>query len=1235
MIRLLVLPNLFATKPAQRFELPWRGNTAAELLQEARTLCPALGKQALAVCIKGKRLEVEQLPWIMGDNVELVIAPDPQGIDPLSIAIMIAISFAISFAYSKLVGRPKGLTEPAERGDQRSPTYAWDQIQSEWRQGFPVPLIFGLHDVGGQVIYADVFASAGGINIGAMEFLRVILAVGEGRIYSIGGVTGGTTGEEGGLGNRGLGGFVGQTEPAGGTICQDVRINGNRFDHTQQLPGVRMWVRMGEIAQTPVPSNPFRGVTSTLIVDEDLTEQGQTAIATISDSNPITTLAGVLAFPSGLYAQDSQGNLTPANATFTVDWRPQGEVSWRPGTIVNVLPSSYYLNAVSISWAFDPNRGGTVDGPLEVRMTRTTPSGQSLGIVSRANWRQVIYNLAIVFAYPRVALLAMEIAATEKTASGRPNFAIRTKGLMVKVYDPGVSASLSTQRFFELPTASSSYFGIWSYAPGRNPAWVLIEFLLNRAGLGAYISVGKIDLAAFRDWADFCDGDVDLGASSESRFQCNFVLDRPTSAWDVVLRICQAGRAMPVIRGDKISVKYEYAAGHGRGSNSVPAKTRTQLFTSSNVEECLVTYLNVSDRIAVYDFQILDEDKDYAQQIVPVADPFAGVDQVDALTPINFTREPIDNFGVTRRSQIIREGRFMHGVNRTIKSQIQFRVGPEALASEVGDVVGFQHEILRPYDSESFAFRLSAAVAAATTIRLDRAVTLAVATTYQIVIRETSGDITTATVTSVAGAYAAGAAITIDTTITAPKSAPLALGVENKVVKDYLLIGVSLAENVKLECQALEWHPSIYVDEDVATILDAERDVTLIVPSSVFNLSQALATVIASEDITVQPTMLPGKQVIQWALPQGYEASKARVWARLASASSSWWLLGEVKGTSLEWSFAAGQTYELAVTISDKLGTFQLPDNTETLTFTADEFPPLAMPSVRTAFAAKTQAGLALGWTRVDNPHLDYYEVRGGSYIAGATTIARTRETRLELPAPGRSGAFTVRARFRNGLYSERAKLIAGGDGAPSGGIDVAGLSGDGPFAPYDFTSYDVPIGMSLSGTSGIKLTSTNALRKAYTTDAGIFDIGYLATGLLVVTFETRQSDLVTCGDATWGCGSGEAHWRTCYGRDASPARPGFENTELCGDGTIPISDIDPDRLCYAYRGQPGFNTSVIVEARFDTDGDGVIDTGWQLYPAGFGIRRTFRDFDLRFTLQRVSRDFEVYFESLSVQVFQ
>jgi hypothetical protein len=1201
----------FEARADQVMRVEWRGQSVLDLARDHWR--QEWGEHTfVAALVNGRRVDRADLGLPLADDLEVTIGPEPQGAVIGYIAILVGsalLSAGVSWAYSKLVGVPKPEL-PQERGEDASKVYAWDQIHSEYRAGFPVPLLFGEHDIGPQVVYTSVEPPGTG-SFGPYEVLRVILVLCEGRIHSIGGVVGNAFGEA-----DALGGFLGQGGTPGAAIPTDIRIDGNRFDSLAGEPGVRAYVRLGAVQQGPLPATAFPGTTQTDSVNGELRGAWQRVIHTIIDPELKSTLGLLIFFPSGLYSLDSNGNFvsvvsghpTSTNGVWLqMAWRPAGTSgAWQAlgEAILDVPPSQTpFVRKVTVDLTGNGSRPG-IAGDMELRVIRRTnapnENGQSDRDVSSCVWRQVTYRLDQEFAYPRTALLGLEVQATEQLTAGRPNFVVRAKGQLVRVWDAVInSGNPSEGRYWELPEAGDPYHGIWSYPPGRNPAWIAVEFLLHKASLGPWLGETDIDWQAFRNWADFCDQDAPVDAVNEALCCFDGVIDAPGAAWDHLMRICKAGRAVPVIKGSQVSVKYVFAAAHGRGTNVVPAKTRVALLSSTNVQGLTFEYSNVQDRPAVIQAQFLDEAEDYAQTLIPVDDPDGGHEEPSALNPLGYTKETVQLYGITRRSQVVREVLLMHRANRRITTEASCEVGPDQLGAELGDVVGIQHDIYRPNGGQSFAARAIVAGSAATSIQLNRPVEVT-ASTY-VVFRDANDACQEVAIVSAPGSYAAGDALTLGAAHSWRIDTPVAIGQQDKIVVDFEISNITLNDSLTRKVSAVRWVPGIHAIEDVGPYVDTGTGGARV--GSEFD-----ARYDGSQDqvgsILVRPSPTRrGSYTIGWETPNGYEGRKVRVFARPTGAAT-WWALGEFRTSPCEWTFSPGESYEVAVALASRLGIYQVPDVAATSTFIADEFPGAPPPNVRGAAASYLgdHEEIELRWDSIEASEVVAYEVRKGRRLNGSELVGYVREpllrtSRVEVYDAGDTLRFWVRAHSSTGLFSPVPAKV-----------DTTAV------LPLRLTTLDdVEVQLSSVTTSALALAqdiltlrwSAQLLTGAYRgyIESAVESVGYDVQTLTMLHVGMGWSEDPTIGElAAIRLGSGEAFWWLLNGRPASLFQRGMNVEERVGDFPVLIGSISGDRTVGGYRGQAGQRAALVVSYRIAKTADvGTISSQpWVRYTGPF-----------------------------------
>lgn len=1154
------------------------------------TTCPEWSGKAICVASEGRRLTDAELDMEAPDRREYLVTPELG--EFATIVLIISIAATVAQVVYAIVNRPK---RAQDRGDETSAVYAFDQIQTNRRAGYPVPLFYGLHDLGGTMIYTRVLTPA--VVGGTREHLRVVLALSGGPIHSIGGVTGGPLGEV-----DGLGGFPGQTPT--GTLPSDIRINGNRLDPS--APAAKAYLRMGNDDQSALPGDIFPGASVVQVVAQELNDVDQAATTTINVETEISSVDVILSFPGGLFNTQANGTPVPYQMDIDVDWRPVGTGAWKIAfnRLLLNYPAITYGFAVTLTFSPAPSPLPPIRGPIEVRVTRRKPRLSLVG-ASDMTFRQVQWSSPHQFNYTGIALLGLDVEAGDKITGGQPNFVIRAKGKKVRVYDD--SLGISESSYWELPEAGDDYEGIWANPPGRNPAWILADFLSSHDGLGTMIGSSQIDWATFRDWADFCDEMVPHGAGEEARCQCDLVIDSQTPAWDVVQQICRTGRAIPIRIGNLISVVYQYRDAHGAGSNAVPAKTRSSLISSANVADFEIDFLSPFDRPAVLDYQILNAELDYQQDVVSVEIPETDPDNPNdptGLTRIAYSKEAVQYYGVVRASQCRRDGTFAHNIRRLVRSRCSFKAGPELIACTLGDVIGVQHDTMRPYNTgtvgtpeESYGMRLSHAHTAATAVRLDHAVTLYSPKQYQVVVRNSDNEAQTLTLhaglSGIGGTtYPAGTALTLAAgTLTAPKGAPLAFGVVDKVVKDFIVVSMKLVPDMTREIQCVEWQPDAYDEADVGDAATDEVDATIMQQVAVYAAQQALPDVAPA----VAAHGLPGGGArISWELPAGYRNARTRVYRR-PSGSQAWTMIDEVRGTYLDVpSLATGEAAQFAVAIEDNAGTFQAPDEAASAVVMGEEFPPVDVPNIYGLDIQRLREGWLLSWTPITANDIDCYEVRRGvDWAAGERLYAEKEPWFFHRDPPTGTLNYMVAARARSGLYSPAL--------ATTESIDTEVIPENGTSLVVSDELATTPPGTSTNVTyDGGDLSmalSAGKLEGSYVStvlDGGVGD----ALLYWSIYWRATEVETLTVDDMAFAVDSGEARWRRVSGREASAGTPGIAWDQTVDDMTMTIDDIPGDQLVSVRRGQAGAHTRCRVESRFWIGGAwtqyGIHRDGWR-----------------------------------------
>ncbi len=1268
MARVFLRRGLLGESGTEQFDVP-AGLTPRAIVDAARPKLPA--SVSLQLARNGRLLEEwDELDVPLEADDEVILSPVTTGIELLTLVvyavIAAAVSFAVNYAMQALAPRPKAPGVPAERGDQSSATYSWDGVTTSYGQGFPVPIVYGRHGVGGQVIYSNANVAWNGTT----DRLDIVLALSEGPVHRVGDVIATELNALGGLGGTpgtgplpdgiyvnntlleaeanapvrnhltfttwsttpnlavgsvlqfsvsGSGGpWVGSLQvievPSPGTVDIVAVLNAagvpqqpytagtwirelssgavtqvattSLVTRPNPTPGALVYIRPGTLDQTPLPSDPFRGTATTFAPATAIDQESQEQVFAYTSEEAIEAVSFVFAAPAGCYVQDPQGNLFPYPVEIDVGWRAQGAAAWNSlwggftGNteirVATLFPLPKYGPQLQVVAGKLNLNGAPVPGPLEVRVRRRSPAA-GIGGVSNIVWRNVSFNTGHTLGYPRVALLGLSLAATARFNGGLPNFLVRVEGVKVRVWHPEYGWYPS--RVWDKITTGDHAFMRW--APGRNPAWILLDFLTSSWGLGKYITDADIDLLSIFRWSIQCDQTWGLGTDYEGpEFTFDGVFDAPRPAWEIVLAICGAGRAAPVFRNGKIGVAYQYRDSHAAFNgltpyDVVPEREPLQLITEGACEKVQVTWLPKATRATALNFQFLNEEALWRQDVFPVQDAQSTLDDPTQVTREQYRAEVVQAFGVTRPAQVFREGVFRHRVSRLVRRELSFVTGPWALAAEVGDLFEFEHEVLRPFGTDvPTAMLVVVGGASVTSIVVDHSFSLpADPNTYEVVVRSPDGEPQRATIDMTTHA-ANGTTLVLVSAVTCDPGAQCVVGLIGKTVETYQVVAITVQQDLKREVRALQWVPEVFDEVTVEEFEAGGETVGLIDQPDALPVSTATGL----DDFQVLPQR-DGAHVVAFSRSPSAVGRTARLYAR-SRTTEPWSLLGATETDEIVVRhFLPGTTYTLSLSIDTADGDPPTPDGGTKHTFVAEEFPRFLPPSLSVASAAVTPAGeLVVQWAPIESRDLDHYEVRIGDRWNGAAPVYRGTLPRAVIAAPGVStgGTALVAVRGTGGLYGNPIAATLP-TWAPPGRVLQASEDDvvPSPAGGHSGTAWN-------ASDAAIELSGSN-LTGTYT--ALELDVGWQATMHWSVDLYARELDEITVEEAEDSVDSGEAAWRTVEGRAASPFRPGIDDWSTLVDDDERLVDDCGDDEVHGAPAAVGTFTRALVESRFETDG--------------------------------------------------
>lgn len=744
------------------------------------------------------RQEWETRLLVPGD--EILVYPR---LGDLVTAIVIGTILIASVAMQMLM-KPKGANVPTTSSDlSGSNTYGFSGIENGTRIGAPIPVVYGKHRVGGQLITAMVKTESNN------DVLHLLYAMSEGEVVSI----------------------------------ESVEINQQPIENYK---GVSIQTRPGVNAQSAVTLFDSRpGVT-----------YGADAALTPSFITYTTIGTNLNAFevkftlPGGLFNVNQEtGGFFLATVPIEIDYKLSASGSWTTGPRITFGNSTRSVLRATI------RVDGLSAGQYDIRVRRTTGESSASSRVDAVRREAITELVNDNYTYPNTALLAVRAMATNQLSGGLPRVTATVSGRLLKVW-LGYSNTYAVQftqspawvvfdmltndryghgrftwrKLYELGTVSVTNGSVnfsgsgtgWTAATLRRGDVVHVPSLQaigivetinygtqsgtfdqvwggnTDAGVAYEVRSNDVDINSFVDWDVFCGEVVPDGTGGiELRATCDFVFDADReSIWSAVLRVCQIGQAVPVKLGKRIRIVIE------RPSQPV------QLFTMANIkpESFEEVFLSLKERANIFEVQYLNAGNNYAQDMIVLEDPLLTTNSEQP------RRKTISGYGITRSSHAARLSRFLQRMNRYTKRTVSFQAALDAVACEPGDVIRFQHDIPQwGYGGRALSGSTSS------TIVLDRAVTIEAGKTYEVLVRHENDTVETKTVTTGTGTVAT-LTISGTWTTTPVKGEVWAFGETLISTKPFRIMSIERTQDLDVRITAVEYNAAVYDDSSVSEV---------------------------------------------------------------------------------------------------------------------------------------------------------------------------------------------------------------------------------------------------------------------------------------------------------------------------------------------------------------------------------------------------------------------------------
>ncbi len=924
MIRVVFIPNILEKKNRQHRKVSYRGGmTVSDCVKRS-----GFDAKGCGIIFNGKRIHDESLFVSNGDEI-LIVAEIKAGIGAAVIAIfsflannaaligMIAIA-GISYAIqaSNKPKMPSFGSTGTDTFEDSSPTYAWDGIRTLSDVSVPIPIIYGEHRCGGNIINQFVW------NDGEKNYLNILLGLCAGEIESI----------------------------------DSIKINDNPMEN---FYGVNIYKRYGSNDQEIIPA--FEDLHQSFDIGAKLTYDTP-YVYTTSDTK-VEAVEVQLNFPYGLYEQGSSGGIYSETAKYRVDYKLHTANEWTEldeeeitGEIRSAVKRVYRVE-------------GLTAGQYDIRITKTSTDGDNAKHINEMYLQRMDEITTDDLIYPNTALLGIRFLATDQISGSMPTITAVVKGRKIRVPEIKNGESVvNWEDYYWDPVAEEyklllddtvlswdgeTYMDVYS----ANPVWCMRDLLTNNIfGLGDYIESDDIDEDLYLEMSRYCEEKVEVTDSDgttyyEKRFRIDAVIDGISRALDLVNQIVGVFRGMAFFSEGKIKVKID------KPENMVQIFGMGSIVENSFIQE----WKSRKDMPNVIEIQYMDKDKDYKNETISVINE-------TSLANGDPVRKQAIRLLTTRTSYALREGRHILNRSRIINSSVRFKAGIDAVTIQSADVIGISHDL--PQYGYSGRILSGSTVSL---IKLDRDVAISAGKTYKIQIQFADGTIEERTVSDSEGTYSE---VSVSTPFSETPQAydTYAFGENNKVVKPYRALSMQRDSKNEVTITAIEYDEAVYDDSAVVIPSNNYSGFAGDIPDvSDLKLHEEIKVL---GDGTVESTIGVSWNNPDVS---GYEL-KSFAGARVFTSKDgglTWTLRGTSTGTTylIMGDLMEGDSVKVAVvSISDIGGQNSIGDSPQDdIVLEGKSAPPGDVSGFSVSFAGDY---LHFSWTEVADPDLRGYELR-------------------------------------------------------------------------------------------------------------------------------------------------------------------------------------------------------------------------------------------------------------------
>ena len=695
-----------------------------------------------------------------------------------------------------------------------------------------------------------------------------------------------------------------------------------------------------------------------------------------TEGNAVEGLEITLQFPYGLYYAKDNGSLGNASVTVKVQYRKVGDTSWidfSTATITAAKNTAFFR-----TYRLDK----LTPAQYEVKAQCTTKSGTTSRYSTRVYWTQLSSIMYDDFARPGKVLIGIKALATSQLSGSTP-----------------IITWLQTREKVWVWNAETSKY---EQKPAANPAWAAYDMIhrcrqIKNIHTGSYqfvVQGAPAARAVYQDfvrWAAFCD---------DYSLTFNYIFDTANDLWTLLQKPEGVGRGKVIMRGTKF------------GSVCDAPGDPVQLFTVGNIitDKFKETFVSLKDRANAIEVSFPNKDKAYEKEVIMVY-----ADDYDESTEPNITQITLD--GVTTVKQAYREAKYRLRLNQYMVRTVEHSADIDAIACQINDVVLLAHDV----PQWGLSGRLLTATA--TTVQLDREVTLEPYKSYAVAIQitnlaaTTSQDVQSIVTVGVQGVTEE----TITDTITLSSelsTVPLkwdlySFGETSKVVKPFRVLNISRDQDLRRKITCLEYIEEVYIEA---------ADIPEINYSELNTLLEVSSMSVGEETYRQKDGTMVSDINIAWSIPRTTTAIRGYKVLYSADNGTTWtqWCSGITTLSTSIVGVKTGTTYLVKVCTINDLGLVSGGVKTS-LYVTGKDLPPSNVASISASVDVTDSTKINLSWSAVEDIDLAGYRIREGATIV--ENLAQIT-TYTYAATKSRGHTFSVTAVDNSGNESKTAAAV-------------------------------------------------------------------------------------------------------------------------------------------------------------------------------------------------------------------